>query len=136
MEKVVKVGVGVYIRKDGKILLGKRKGSHGNGSWCPPGGHLEFGESFEQRAKREVMEETGIKIKNVRFGTVTNDIFQEGKHYVTIHMIADYDSGLVSVVEPDKCEKWEWFEWEEDKLPELFLSNKNALKQNFNPFVK
>ncbi len=40
-----KVGLGVLIFKDGKVLLGKRKGAHGEGTWCPPGGHLEFGET-------------------------------------------------------------------------------------------
>ena len=43
-----KVGVGVMVFKDGKILLAKRKGSHGAGEYAFPGGHLEFGESFEQ----------------------------------------------------------------------------------------
>ncbi|MBU0929712.1 MAG: NUDIX domain-containing protein, partial [Nanoarchaeota archaeon] len=63
MDKIVRVGVGVYIIKDNKILFGKRKGFHGSGTWCPPGGHLEFNESIEECAIREVMEETGIKIK-------------------------------------------------------------------------
>jgi 8-oxo-dGTP diphosphatase len=136
MQKVVGVGVGVYIRKDGKILLGKRKNSHGEGKWCPPGGHLEFGESFEECAKREAFEETGLKIKNVRFGTVTNDIFKdEGKHYITIAMIADHEEGEAKVMEPDKCDRWEWFSWSEESLPELFLPNHNALKQGFDPFL-
>jgi 8-oxo-dGTP diphosphatase len=135
MEKIVRVGVGVFIRKGGKILLGKRKGSHGAGGWCPPGGHLEFGESWEECIERETMEEAGIKIKNVRFGTVTNDIFEEGKHYITICMVADYDSGEVRVLETEKCEKWEWFDWEKDRLPEkLFLPQINLLKQHFDPF--
>lgn len=136
MKKEVRVGLGVFIRKDGKILLGKRKGSHGAGGWCPPGGHLEFGESWEQCARRETMEEVGIKIKNISFGAVTNDIFEkDSKHYITICMVADYDSGEVKVMEPEKCEKWEWFEWEKDKLPEkLFLPQINLLKKDFNPF--
>lgn len=63
MHKRPAVGVGVLIFNDKKqMLLGKRKGSHGAGTWCNPGGHLEFGESFEQCAIREVEEETGLKI--------------------------------------------------------------------------
>ena len=129
-----KVGIGVIIIKDQKILLGKRKNSHGEGAWCCPGGHLEFGETWEQCAIRETMEETGIKIKNIRFGTTTNDIFEkEQKHYITICMIADFESGEVKVMEPEKCEQWEWFEW--DNLPNpLFLPTINQLKANFNPF--
>jgi len=46
MDKVPRVGLGVLIIKDGKVLLGRRKGAHGEGTWAPPGGHLECGESF------------------------------------------------------------------------------------------
>lgn len=134
MENRPKVGLGVAILKEGKILFGKRKNAHGEGSWCYPGGHLEFNESWEECARREVMEETGITIKNLRFGTVTNDIFEkEGKHYITIIMIAEPDEGEVKVMEPDKCEGWDWFEW--NNLPEpLFIPTQNLLKAGFNPF--
>ncbi len=128
-----KVGVGVIVLKDGKVLMGKRKNAHGEGGWCYPGGHLEYGESWEQCARREVMEEAEIKIKNVRFGTATKDIFDlEQKHYITICMVADYASGEVAIMEPDKCEKWDWFVW--PKLPkELFLPTINQLKEGFDP---
>lgn len=48
-----KVGIGVMIFKDGKVLLGKRKGSHGDGEYSFPGGHLNYMESFEDCAQRE-----------------------------------------------------------------------------------
>lgn len=136
MEERPKVGIGVIVIKDNKVLLGKRRGSHGEGSWCFPGGHLEFNEELEDCAKREVFEEAGIKIKNVRTGTFTNDIFEkEGKHYVTLFLVSDYDSGDVRIMEPDKFEKWDWFEW--NKLPKpLFIPIQNLLKQNYNPFRK
>jgi len=133
-EKRPKVGVGVFVLKDGKILLGKRKNAHGKGTWCLPGGHLEFNEELEECAKREVLEETGVSIKNIRFATITNDMFRkEGKHYITIFMLSDYDSGEVKVMEPEKCEKWDWFEWNNLPLP-LFTPMQNLLKNNFHPF--
>ncbi len=136
MEKHPRVGIGVYILRDGKILMGKRIGSHGKNTWSPPGGWLEFGESWEGCAERETMEEAGIKIKNIRFGTVTNDVaVEEKKHVVTLHMIADYDSGEPKIVEPDKWGKWDWFLWNE--LPEpLFYPLLRLKKQKFNPFEK
>jgi len=128
-----KVGVGVAVIKEGKVLLGKRKNAHGEGTWSFPGGHLEYKESWEECAFRETLEETGLAIKNIRFGTVLNDIFhEEQKHYITIIMLSDYDSGKLELMEPDKCEKWEWFTW--DKLPDaLFVSIENLLKENYNP---
>jgi len=131
-----KVGLGVIIIKDNKVLLGQRKNAHGEGSWCPPGGHLEYGETWEECAQRETLEETGIKIKNIHFGTATNDIFtKESKHYITIHMLADYQEGEPQVMEPDKCEQWDWFTW--DNLPQpLFVPAQNLLKMKYNPFKK
>ncbi len=119
----------MYIIKDKQILLGKRVGSHGANTWCPPGGHLEFGETFEECIIRETFEEVGIKIKNIRFLGITNDIFKkEKKHYITIAMLAEYDSGLVKIMEPKKCLDWKWFSV--NKFPkELFLPTKNLLKQ-------
>ena len=129
-----KVGLGVCIIKDNKVLLGKRKNAHGEGSWCFPGGHLEFGESYEECAKRETFEEVGISIKNVRFVTATNDIFPvEDKHYVTVYISAEYDEGKIEIKEPDKMVEWAWFSW--DKLPQpLFIPMQNPIKQGFNPF--
>jgi 8-oxo-dGTP diphosphatase len=60
-----RVGVGVIVLRNGLVLLGRRIGSHGAGSWALPGGHLEFGESVEQCAAREVLEETGLDIQVV-----------------------------------------------------------------------
>lgn len=125
------VGISVLIINNGKLLLGKRKGSHGDATWATPGGHLEFKESFEKCAKREVEEETGLAIQNVRLATCSNDIFSENnKHYVTIFMLADYATGEPLVTEPDKCEQWQWFAWDDLPTP-LFLPIKNLLNQGF-----
>ena len=120
--------------KDNRVLLGKRKNAHGAGTWQFPGGHLEFNESIEDCAKRETLEETGIHIKPIRFGPYTNDIFEEEQmHYVTLFVIAEHDSGIVEVREPERCERWGWFEWPHLPQP-LFLPIQNLLKQNFTLF--
>ena len=125
------IGVAVMVIKNGEVLLGKRKNSHGDGTWAFPGGHLEFNESIEECAIREIFEETGIRIKNLRYGPYTNDIFKrEGKHYVTLFVLADYDSGAPTVKEPHKCEEWQWHNWPPEVQPH-FLPIVNLLKQNF-----
>lgn len=61
------------------------------GTWSLPGGHLEFGETFEQCAIREIAEETGLEIEDVRFLTATESMmkWQDREwHYVTIFMTA------------------------------------------------
>ncbi len=129
-----KIGVGVIVKNNGKVLMGKRKGSHGDGYWAFPGGHLEMNESIEQCAERETFEEAGIKIKNLSKSYFTNDIFEnEEKHYVTLFITSDYNFGDVEIMESNKCDEWGWFEW--DNMPKpLFLCVENLVNEGFNPF--
>ncbi|MDO8594490.1 MAG: NUDIX domain-containing protein [bacterium] len=109
-EQRPKVGLGVMVIKNGKVLLGKRKSSHGAGEWAWPGGHVEYMESFEGCAKREVREETGMEIENIRFIRLLNLKAYAPKHYVDIGLCADWKSGEPKVLEPLKCEEWCWFD--------------------------
>ncbi len=130
MNERPKVGVGVCIVKDNQMLMGKRLNSHGEGDWAFPGGHLEFGESLIECARREVAEETGLIITNIRRGPITEDIFyQENKHYITIVMLADYVAGHPMILEPHKCQEWRWFALDNPPEP-LFLTNRNLIKSN------
>lgn len=123
-----RVGIGVLIFKDSFLLLGKRLLNHGTSTWAPPGGHLEFGETFECCAIREVKEETNLNILNPQVIGVTNDIFaDDNKHYVSIFLIAKYNGGKIESLEPEKVLSWEWFD--KNNLPDnLFLPLKNLLK--------
>jgi 8-oxo-dGTP diphosphatase len=108
-EERPRVGMGVLIYKDGKILLGKRKNSHGEGEYAPPGGHLEHGESFEEGIKREVREETGIEISNIKFLLLANQRDYLPNHFVNISFTADWESGEPQILEPHKIERWDWY---------------------------
>jgi len=122
-----KVGVGVMIFKNGKVLLGKRKNAHGAGEYAWPGGHLEYMESFEDCAKRETMEEAGIEIDNIRFQLLANLVKYAPSHYVHIGLVADWKSGEPKVMEPDKCKGWDWYDI--DKIPQpLFESCKFSIE--------
>jgi len=130
-EQTVKVGVACFILKDHKFLMGQRKGSHGADTWSIPGGHMEFGESFIETAKRETYEETGLEVKNVRFLALTNDYFEdEGRHYITIWMVSDHDGGQEKIMEPDKFINQKWLSV--STLPEpLFLPWQNLLESEY-----
>ncbi|KAL7963926.1 NUDIX hydrolase domain-like protein [Trichoderma compactum] len=113
----VKVGVTSIIQnKEGKFLCSIRKGSHGAGTWQFPGGSMKLGEELLECAEREVLEETGLKVKAHGIVAYTNDCFKkENKHYLTpfakcTMMDPDQEPQLM---EPDKCEGWTWKSWEE-----------------------
>lgn len=121
------VGVGVIVTKDNQVLLMRRRNSHGAGTWSAPGGHLEYGETLEACAIREVKEEVGVIITDLSFRAVTNDLFKaERKHYITVWMEGRYVSGEPTVQAPEEMSEVGWFSW--DALPEpLFLPMQHLL---------
>ncbi|MBR9680033.1 MAG: NUDIX domain-containing protein [Candidatus Altiarchaeota archaeon] len=134
--KKVGAGVGVILLKNHKVLLGKRHSDPekadsellGQGTWTLPGGKLDFLESLEIAACREVFEETGIKLNldKLEFTSVSNDMI-ETAHFITIGFLCTEFSGEPAVMEPDEITEWQWFEL--DKLPEpMFFPSKRILK--------
>lgn len=130
-DKSVKVGVGVWVfNSRNKLLLGLRESKHSQGIWAPPGGQLEYLESIQQCAVRELKEETALVIKpeKVKILGFTNDIFsEENRHYLTVHCRVDIKTEIPIVMEPNKCKEWRWFDT--GCLPDnLFLPVVNFFK--------
>ena len=133
MNQHPKVGVAIIITKNDQVLLMKRKGAHGHGTWSTPGGHLEISESPEQCATREAKEEVGVDVVDIRFRAVTNDIFDnQGKHYVTLWMEGSSITEMPTIAAENEVDEIGWYAW--DKLPEpLFLPLENLIKENCYP---
>jgi len=129
---VPRTGVGVMIFKDGKILLGKRKGAHGAGEYAFPGGHLERMETFVDCARRETREECGIEITNIRFQYLMNSFHYTPRHFVHVGLIADWAGGEPQILEPERCESWGWYAL--DGIPKpLFTYCQMAIEQLKDP---
>lgn len=128
------VGVAVIVVRDGRVLVGRRlSDSHGHDTWQFPGGHLEFGESIEQCAAREVAEETGLVVTSLARGPYTNDVFAaDGKHFVTLFVVAQSPSGDALPMEPNKCAEWRWCKWDALPTPH-FLSIEHLLATGYRP---
>lgn len=130
-KKKVGVGLGVMIFKNGKILLGRRHSDpekadselHGEGRWSMPGGKPEYGESFEEGARREIYEETGLRLDGVKVVCVNNDK-NEHAHFVTVGLFSDQFSGEPKVTEPDEIVEWRWFALNDLPAPLYFPSAK------------
>ncbi len=120
-----RVGVGIMILKDSRVLLGRRHSDpekagselHGEGTWTMPGGKLDFREELEDAASREVKEETGILIDKTKLKIINigNEIVPD-KHFVTIGYLCEDFTGDPIVMEPEEIVGWKWFDL--DNLPD------------------
>jgi 8-oxo-dGTP diphosphatase len=97
--------------------MGRRKAGLGTETWAIPGGHVEFGETFEETCKREMLEETGLELTDVKILSVATHIFAaENKHYVDVYCIGKIH-GEPQVLEPDKIGEWQFIDdW--DAMPQ------------------
>lgn len=139
------VGIAVIVtypdRYPDSVLISKRLSGDGKDCYQLPGGHLEYRESFEECAKRELKEETNLDSNSFKLVYITNTILsqdnQNDKHYVNIFMktIIDDDSTL-KCLEPEKCSDWIWVKWNDLKNFKLFLPLQQTFyDSNFNPFI-
>jgi len=120
-----KVGVGIMVFKDNKVLLGKRNDDaekassdlHGEGTWTMPGGKLDFKETVKEGAVRELLEETGAKVDadKLKVISVADEIVPDN-HYVTIGFLCEDFEGEAKVMEPEEITEWKWYNL--DNLPE------------------
>lgn len=134
--KKIGVGFGIMILKNNKVLLGKRHDDaekadselRGEGTWTMPGGKLHFGETFEQGAKRETLEETGLKINKIKIISVSNDMVSDA-HFVTIGFLCENFEGKPKVMEPDEITAWNWFNL--DNLPKPVFPPSQKIVNNY-----
>jgi ADP-ribose pyrophosphatase YjhB (NUDIX family) len=91
------IGVGAIVWKDDRFLLIRRGHAPRQGSWSLPGGRQELGETVQQAAIREVLEETGVSIRVLDLLAVVDLIDGEKEaphfHYTVIDLQAEWLSG-------------------------------------------
>jgi len=129
MKRKPKLGVGVLIEKNGKILLGKRCEGWANGTWTLIGGKLKPGETYIDGARREAKEETGLEIDDLELITKNEDDIK-GITYITFGLKPKIIKGEPKAMEPDEIERWEWFDLK--NLPEkMYVPSKKMIEQHY-----
>jgi 8-oxo-dGTP diphosphatase len=126
-----RVGVGAVVIKDSKVLLVRRGIPPSEGFWAIPGGHVELGETLQETAEREILEETRIVIKAgdpiYAFDLIERD--DSGRirfHFIVVDVEGEYVSG-----EPrgsDDALEARWLSWEEIKVLPVSLNTIKLLK--------
>ena len=106
-----RVAVGAIVVKEGRVLLVRRGQPPSEGLWAIPGGRVELGETMQEAAEREILEETGLTIRARKpvytFDAIVRD--DSGRvrfHYVIADLLAEYVSGELQPGD-DACEaRW------------------------------
>jgi 8-oxo-dGTP diphosphatase len=121
------IGFGVATVSNGQILLGYQTRSYENPCWALPGGKLDKGEMIIDAVKREVKEECGIDVIEAEFLTYFEDL-RKDTHIISLVAKVNEFSGKATVLEPEKCQKWQWFDFNElpDELNENFKRLRNS----------
>jgi mutator protein MutT len=91
-----KVTVGAVVRDDnGRVLITRRNVEPFKGKWCIPGGHLDFNERAEDGVRREVKEETGLDLRDVKFFMFSEEFLPERNwHAIALIFIAQAEGKI------------------------------------------
>ncbi len=128
------VVITAIVQKNGKYLILQRSSSKRRfpNRWTVPGGHLETTDFInepkdtaeywynvlEKALAREVREEVGLEIKNVRYVTSLATVHEDGAPSLVLSCLADYDSGEVKL-QPEECQNHAWVDLQEAKNYDL-----------------
>lgn len=133
--KFVTVGTPVIIQNSkGEILLGKRSENNPiySGYWGLPGGIMDYGETPEETAKREVREEMGVEIKIKKRSKSIYNVLPEKNQLIKIHSINIPFYCKIISGEPkpeDETDKVKWFKPKEIKEMNLAYTHNDILKK-------
>jgi ADP-ribose pyrophosphatase YjhB (NUDIX family) len=92
------VGIGILLLRGETVLLIKRGRPPAAGEWSPPGGAQELGETAEEAARRELLEETGLTAGTLTLVAHVDSIHRDeaGRvqyHYTILDFYSEYEGG-------------------------------------------
>lgn len=131
-----RAAVAVIVTLGDRVLFGQRRLLSGGFEWQLPGGWINDGEVAEKAARREVEEETALKLAGIEFVAITNNKFSRQNHSISLCFEAECcNPEELTVKEPEKCLGWHWKKWQEVEQ-NLFLPLANLKKSDYRPFIR
>lgn len=129
MPLVVSVAGCLILDNQNRVLLQHRTDNH---HWSHPGGAVEIGEAVEDTVKREVFEETGLRVQNLE---IFNIYSGESQHYIypngdevyfvnVIYMSKEFEG--TPTLDQDETKDLQFFEL--DSLPKMTPNNQTILE--------
>ncbi|MFT5505432.1 MAG: ADP-ribose pyrophosphatase YjhB (NUDIX family) [Gammaproteobacteria bacterium] len=129
-----RVSVAAIVTKGQRVLAGRRIIGQGESCWQLPGGWMHSGESPIVAVNRELYEETNLKFDNPDLDAITNNIFPDGTHSITLFFKGECQNPAdLAVREFDKCESWHWIDWQNVE-GNIFLPLKLLIDSRYRPF--
>ncbi len=126
MYKPVKATVGAVCEHGGTVLLERRSNDPFNGYWCIPGGHIEFGEPVEDALRREVQEETGLRVTSLRFLNYYTEYFAQLEwHAVALVFVCSVEG--TEAAQQGEVSQLQWFELKDALQLPLAFEHKRVL---------
>jgi 8-oxo-dGTP diphosphatase len=122
------LGIVVMVKRGNKILFGMRKPSF---TWAFLSGHLEDSDpSLEHAARRETKEEADLPLENLKvLGAVETYVEEYNRNFLLFFVSAESKEGEPKLMEPNRMERWEWFDVNQIPLP-LFPPNRVFLSRH------
>lgn len=127
--------MGAVVFRDGAVLLVERRNPPCANQWAIPGGKVRLGETLQQAVEREILEETGIRIKAgepvYAFDLIERDAADNVQwHYAIIDLQAEYLEGEVHAGDDAAAAAW----FQPDQLAQINVNatTRKLLKTYFN----
>jgi 8-oxo-dGTP diphosphatase len=121
----------LLLNPQSEVLVGKRKNGYRPGLYGLPGGRIEFGEPVLDTAIREVREETGLQVPNLKYQGAVRET-QDERDFIHFVFVGKHITDQPQLVEPDKCEGWEWHSLENCLTLPLLPGHKAAIEMHLN----
>ncbi|PVX52227.1 8-oxo-dGTP diphosphatase [Balneicella halophila] len=117
-----------------QVLLVQRKNSPFENQWALPGGFLDMNETVEEAVKRELQEETGLLVKNLKHFKVFSSLDRDPRaRTISVAFVSTLTMEPLPLVAGDDAEDAQWFPI--DKLPELAFDHKQIIEEAIKMYI-